>query len=110
MHPKTKQKLLEFYDYQIPNYVVKATKTYIVIKVGGDWRELQELKITMKDVADYYEFEAPNITSGIRTLAGFSDAWRGIDIIARECLEWFKFVNIKGLRRACTREGMKPIF
>lgn len=90
----------DFYDYNIPEYVVRPGRTFITIMTGNDWEgEPFPLKITMADVVRYYRNQAANITSGIRTLAGFSSDWRGIDQLAQECLAWFEFVNQDGLRK-----------
>jgi cytochrome c oxidase assembly factor CtaG len=102
--------LEEFYNGKVPGYVKGAGKSYIKIAVGSEWREGKTLKVKLSDVIQYYKTEAPNITSGIRTLAGWADDWRGIDAIAHECLEYFKSVNIDGLRKAAVAEGLTPKF
>ena len=43
-------------------------------------------------------------------LAGITGDWRPIDMMARECLEWFKAVNITGMRRAARRQGLTHRF
>lgn len=85
---------------EIPEYIVLPGRTFITVLVGNDWEGAPKpLRITMSDVIRYYRTQAGNITSGIRTLAGFSSDWRGIDQLAQECLAWFEFVNQDGLRR-----------
>ncbi len=94
-------KLKEFYGWDIANYILGAGKSFIKIRVS-DWRGEQDLKITLKDVAEYYRKWADNITSGCRVIAGYAGDWRLVDRLAKECLEWFKLVNIGALR---TSEG-----
>jgi len=97
-------KLNDFYDDNIPAYVKNAGKGYITIMTGNDWEgDPSPLKITIKDVIAYYYKDARSFSSGIRTLAGFSSDWRGIDGLASECLAWFKFIN----REALAKEGKK---
>ena len=89
----------EFYE-EIPEYVVWPGRTFITIMAGNEWQgDPKPLKVTIADAVRYYKSDARNITSGIRTLAGFSSDWRGIDQLAQECLAWFEFVNQDGLRR-----------
>jgi len=102
-------KLDEFYQGDIPEYILEAGKTFIKIRVS-DWRGDQDLKVTVKDVVEYYRYEARNISSGCRTLAGYTGDWRPIDSLAKECLEWFKFVNIEALRREGRKYGLIPKF
>ena len=67
-------------------------------------------KITMEDIINYYKYQAPNISSGYRTLAGFGGDWRPIDNLANEVLEWFKFQNIDNLKRMSKKMGLEPKF
>ena len=104
-------KLFEFYNGEIPEYVKKAGKTYIVIVFGDDWNNsIKPRKITIKDVVDYYKNWSWRIDTGIRGIAGFYSDWRWIDNIAKECLEWFKFVNVEALRRESRKAGLEPKF
>lgn len=90
----------EFYDDEIPEYVVEVEQTFITVMTGNEWEGTPKpLKVTMEDVVRYYRTQAGDITSGVRTLAGFSSDLRGIDRLAQECLAWFEFVNQDGLRR-----------
>lgn len=91
-------KLEEFYGWNVPHYILEAGKTFLTVRVS-DWRGEQDLRITPRDVVEYYHYQAGNITSGCRTLAGYTSDWRGVDGLAKECLEWFKFVNIEALRK-----------
>jgi len=102
-------KLEKFYGWDIPEYVLEAGKSFTKIKVS-DWRGEQDLKVTVKDVIEYYHYEAGNITSGCRTLAGYTGDWRPVDRLAKECLGWFKFVNIEELRREAKKQGLIPKF
>lgn len=102
-------KLAEFYQGDIPEYVLRAGKSFIKIRVS-DWQRDQDLKITTENVTEYYAYGARNITSGCRTLAGYTSDWRPIDSLAKECLEWFKLVNIEELRRISKKYGLIPKF
>lgn len=95
-----KLKLLqeELYQGKIPDYILDITKNHVKIRVS-DWRGEQDLKVTIKDVVAYYVYWADNITSGCRTLAGYTGDWRPIHRLAKECLEWFKVLDIETLRR-----------
>ena len=102
------EKLLDFYGLDVPKYIKGVGKSFITIMTGNDWEgDPSPLKITIKDIIKYYYSDARNISSGIRTLAGFSSDWRGIDRLASECLEWFKFVNREGLNREGKKYGME---
>lgn len=90
-------KLSELYGWDIPEYILEAGKSYIKIRVS-DWRGEQDLKITPKDVLEYYCKWADNITSGCRVIAGYAGDWRPVDRLVKECLEWFKLVNIEALK------------
>ena len=90
-------KLEEFYQGNVPEYILEAGKRFIKIRVS-DWRGEQDLRITLKDVVDYYYHWARNITSGCRVIAGYAGDWRGVDRLVKECLEWFKLVNIEALK------------
>jgi hypothetical protein len=104
------EKLTAFYGGDIPGYILNAGKTFITLRAGSDVFGDRDVKITMDDVADYYLIEAANITSGCRTLAGITGDWRPIDMMARECLEWFTAVNITGMRRTVNKRGLKLKF
>jgi len=100
--------LESFYGYEIPSYIKNAGKTYITIQIG-DWDGSRTLKITLKDVIDYYVTQSRNIISGIRTIAGHSGDWRPIDNLAQEALEWFKYINRSTLARESEKRGMTLI-
>ncbi len=98
--------LAQFYNSEIPEYVTNAGKTFLTIRVS-DWDDgSHPLKITITDVIEYYATDARNIVSGIRTIAGHSGDWRPIDHLAKEALEWFKYVNRSELAREGEKRGM----
>lgn len=103
--------LEDFYGYDdIPGYIQDAGKTFITLRAGDEIFGDRKVKITMEDVVDYYLTQAANITSGCRSLAGLTGDWRPIDMMARECLGWFRHVNIEGMRRAARKQGLVPRF
>lgn len=109
------EKLFEFYCGEIPEYVKGAGKSYITIVFGHDWDnrgkgKIKPRKITIKDVIDYYKNWSWNISCGCRKIAGFTSDWRFVDNIAKECLEWFKFVNVEGLKKTAREAGLEPKF
>jgi len=105
------EKLEEFYCYEVPAYVHGAGKTFIKIMEGAEWMGGPAVKkITLTDVVNHYASDARNLTSGCRSLGPVVGDWRGVSNLAKECLDWFKFVNMDGLRRASCRAGMPPRF
>lgn len=90
-------KLEEFYQGNVPEYILDADNSFIKIRVS-DWRGEQDLRITPRNVVEYYYRWARNITSGCRVIAGYAGDWRPIDRLVKECLEWFLFVNIEALK------------
>jgi hypothetical protein len=99
------ERLTAFYGGDIPGYILNAGKNSITLHAGVNVLGDREVTITMDDVADYYRDQAGDATySGCRTLAGMTGDWRPIDMMARECLKWFKTVNIAGMRRAVKRK------
>ena len=107
---EAEDKLDEFYNFEIPSYVKSAGKTYITINFGHDWNDdIRPRKIKIIDVVKYYATQACSL-SGCRTLAGFTSDWRYIDNLAKECLEWFKFVNIETLRKEGKKLGLEAKF
>ena len=101
MKKDMREKLANFYGGDIPGYILNAGETFITLHMGINVFGDREVKITMDDISDYYRDQAGDAThSGCRTLAGMTGDWRPIDMMARECLKWFKSVNITGVRRA----------
>ncbi len=101
--------LLEFYNGEAPSYVVKAGKSFIIIRVS-DWQGQRDLKITLSDLVEYYRSPTNNEASGSRTLAGHIGDWRQIDSLAQEVSRWFQQVNLVALRREARKAGLEPWF
>ena len=101
--------LEEFYGFEVPGYVKKAGKSYIDIVVDN-FLGTEKLHITIQDVVRYYATQANNIVSGCRSLSGHTGDWRQIDNLAKECLEYFKYVNVETLRREGRKAGLEPKF
>ena len=91
-------------------FVEKAHRTKLVVRCATVFGEDVSLTISLADVAKYYATEAHNMTSGCRTLAGLTGDWRQIDGLASMALDWFKQVNVGGMRRAARRLGLVPRF
>ena len=64
-------------------------------------------RVTPKDVADYFAFQAQNMSSGIRTLGTISGDWRCIDELAKQCLSIYKVVKRKDLVREAHKHNME---
>ncbi len=88
----------------------KANRSTLVIRCNNVFDEQTSLTVTLADVAEYYDAQARNLTSGCRTLAGLTGDWLQIDQLAFLALGWFKRVNIVGMRRAARRRGLEPKF
>ena len=84
-------------------------KTFIDINLEEDWQYPARTK-RIADVAEYFKTQACNITNGMRSLAGIYGDWRQIDYIAQDCLEYFKQVNVEGMRKAARKLGLQPRF
>lgn len=91
-------------------FVERAYRSKIVVRCTNAFDEQVSLTITLADVAEYYATEAHNMTSGCRTLAGLTGDWRQIDGLASLALEWFKRVNVQGMRRVARRLRLEPRF
>lgn len=90
----------------------KAGKTYVDVRVEETpWGDPEKvIRIRIADVAAYFRYEAPNLMSGCRTLAGVVGDWRPIDSLAQDCLAYFRQVNVEGMRREGRKLGMEPRF
>ncbi len=110
-HPKVEQLNDELTMNDCQWMYAKNLKT-LVITLAPDWQysESRELKVTIKDVIEYYATQARNIVSGCRTLAGHTGDWRPIDNLAKECLEAFKIMSIEELRKEARKRGIEPRF
>ena len=95
---------------KIGEFVQKAGKSFLVIRAADVFGEPTTIKITPIGLAEFYRSQANNLSSGIRTLAGLSGDWRPISELADVALNWFKLVNIEGMRRAGRRAGLTPRF
>lgn len=102
------EQMQAFYGGAIPGYIVKAGKTFLMVRLAQWDDKVYPTKITLTDVVEYYRTQANNLSSGIRSIAGFSGDWRHIDNVAKECLAWFKYVNVKQLRRQSRKVGLEP--
>ena len=91
-------------------FAQRAGKTFLVVRCGDVFGEEQTIRITPDDVAEFYATQANNLLSGCRTLAGLAGDWRPISELAKAALEWFKRVNIVGMRQAGRRFGLVPRF
>ena len=91
-------------------FVVKAGKSFLSVRAANVFAEPMTLKITPANLAEFYATQANNLTSGIRTLAGMQGDWRYVSRLADVALDWFKAVNIEGMRRAARKFGMTPRF
>ena len=105
-----------YFDGEIPAYLRIVDKNHLKIRTGGwanyNGRLLSEgdmvwLLVSVKDVIFYYYRDARNITSGIRTLAGYSGDWRGVDGMAKMCLEVFKIISRPALEKESQKFGME---
>ncbi len=92
------------------SFIEKANRSKLVVRCANVFGEDVSLTITLADVSTYYATEAQNMTSGCRTLAGLTGDWRQVDGLASMALDWFKRVNVEGMRRAARRLGLVPRF
>ena len=95
---------------QLGGFVERAGKSFLTVRTTTVFGEPTSLKITLDDVAEFYLTQARNLGSGIRTLAGLHGDWREISSLADLALDWFKTVNLEGLRRAARKVGLVPKF
>jgi hypothetical protein len=91
-------------------FVQRAGKNFLVVKVSDVFCDPTTIRITPTNLAEFYATEARNLSSGIRTLAGMHGDWRPISELANLALDWFRNVNIEGMRRAAKRAGLTPKF
>ena len=91
-------------------FVQRAGKTFLVVRTSDVFGDLMSIRITPTNLAEFYATEANNLSSGIRTLAGLHGDWRPISDLANLALDWFKQVNVEGLRRAARQAGLIPKF
>ena len=102
----------KLFDGDIPEWLTIKDKNTIQIRTERDAMMGKRIgdefgvPITPADVVQYYATEARNITSGCRTLAGFTSDWRGVDGMAKTSLEVFKVLNREALEREGEKHGM----
>lgn len=96
--------------YLVGDFVQRAGKTFLVVRCGDGCSGQQTIRVTPDDLAAFFATQAPNLTSGCRTLAGLTGDWRAVSELAQACLDWFKNVNVAGMRRAARRRGLIPRF
>ena len=94
----------------IGDFVQQAGKTFLVLRCGNLLGDERSFRITPDDVAEFFATQARNLASGCRTLAGLTGDWRSISELAQACLDWFKCVNVVGMRRAARRRHLIPRF
>lgn len=92
------------------DFVQRAGKNFLVVNASDVFGEPIAVRITPSNLAEFYRTQASNLSSGIRTLAGLPGDWRPISDLANLALDWFKQVNVEGMRRAARRAGLTPRF
>ena len=81
-----------FYGGDIPLYITGYGEDYIEIQYEGILTGAKAVKITLKDICDYFAFEAYNLVSGCRGLGSdIVGDWRMVDNIAQEIHQLFKY-------------------
>jgi hypothetical protein len=95
---------------RVGDFVLRAGKSFRVLWCGDVFGDDQTIRVTPDDVAEFFATQARNLTSGCRTLAGLTGDWRSISELAQAALDWFKFVNVIGMRQAARRRHLIPRF
>ena len=96
-------------DEENPGFA-RTGKTFVDVQLAEDWQYPERIKrIRIGDVAAYFAHQSGSL-SGARTLAGIFGDWRMIDAIAQDVLEYFKQVNVEGMRREARKLGLEPKF
>ena len=90
--------------------VERAGKAFVVLRCGDVFGDGRTIRVTPDDVAEFFATQARDLTSGCRTLAGLTGDWRAVSELAQACLDWYKCVNVGGMRRAARRRGLIPRF
>jgi hypothetical protein len=75
----------------------------VYVSIGKNNRK----KISVEDVIRYYAYEAGNLSSGCRTIAGLSGDWRPIDALAKQCLEIYKVLKKNELKKTAHKYNME---
>jgi len=94
----------------VGDFVQRAGKTFLVVRCGDVFGDERTIRVTPDDVAEFFATQARNLTSGCRTLAGLTGDWRSVSELAQACLNWFRSVNLIGMRRAARRRHLIPRF
>jgi len=68
----------------------------------------KKTRIGVEDVIQYYAYEAGNLSSGCRTLAGIIGDWRPVDELAKQCLEIYKVLKRDEMVKIARKFGMTP--
>lgn len=95
---------------RVGDFVQRAGKTFLVLRCSDPLGDERTIRVTPDDVAEFFATQARNLTSGCRTLAGLTGDWRSISELAQAALDWFKSVNVAGMRRAARRRHLVPRF
>lgn len=95
---------------ELGEFVQKAGKTFLTLDCADVFGDCQRVTVTLDNLVEFFATQANNLTSGCRTLAGLTGDWRPISQLANACLDWFKHVNVQGLRRAARRRNLTPRF
>ena len=94
----------------VGGFVQRAGKTFLVVRCGDVFGDERTVRVTPDDVAEFFATQARNLASGCRTLAGLTGDWRSVSELAQACLDWFKCVNVVGMRRAARSRHLIPRF
>ncbi len=95
---------------RVGDFVQRAGKSFLVLRCGDVFGDERTIRVTPDDVAEFFATQARNLSSGCRTLAGLIGDWRSISELAQAALDWFKLVNVVGMRRAARRRHLTPRF
>jgi hypothetical protein len=110
-----KEQIITYVDdlrEEIP-FIISGTKKSLTLNVRDCFGSNKKQKVNIYDVLKYYAYEAGNLLSGMRTLAGIAGDWRNVDNLANICLSYFKQVNPESLKSECKKsfsEVMSPNF
>lgn len=83
--------VFEFYGGDIPGYITDIGTDSITIRHNNVLDETIETVITMRDVCNYFAYDARDIMSGCRSISTFTGDWRNVDAVAQEMHELLKF-------------------
>ena len=74
----------------VGNFVVRAGKTFLLVRAANAFGEVESVKITPAILANFFATQACNLTSGCRTLGSLTGDWRGISALAQAALDWLR--------------------